>query len=294
MTNQLTVVVIAQNEEANIAFCLNSVKDWAREALVIDSFSEDSTVALSRSLGARVEAHRFEDWASQRNWALDTAAIDTEWVLFLDADEQATEAFKREVDRALAEDSAEVTAYCVRFDFYFLRRMLRHGYESPPVIRLIRRGKVRWRGAGAREYCPVQGVLGEITSRLRHEDHKGISEWIEKQNRNTSREARWLMARRKESSSNSQSSERRFRLWLREKVWVRMPLFVRSLFYFCYRYIWRGAFLDGKAGLVYTFLQGFWYSFLVDTKYYELLLLETEPDHPIPDQTKDKATSNAV
>jgi hypothetical protein len=53
-------------------------------------------------------------------------------------------------------------------------------------------------------------------------------------------------------------------------VWIRMPILLRPMFYFLYRYIFQLGFLDGKEGLIYCFLHGFWYPFLVDAKYLEL------------------------
>ena len=264
----LAVMVIAQNEEANIRHCLNSVKGWAAELYVIDSFSTDLTAQYAQEMGAVVVQHQFEDWASQRNWALDTLSLQPEWVLFLDADEQATAIFRQQVEAALENVGPDVPAFYVYFDFVFLGRCLRHAYESPPVIRLIRRGKARWVGAGAREYCQVDGRIAEVCSRIWHQDHKGLSAWIEKQNRNATREANLLWQRAESDASGT--SERRLRVWVRDRLWNRLPLFVRPLLYFLYRYVARGGFLDGKAGLAYTFLQGYWLNFLADAKYYEM------------------------
>jgi glycosyltransferase involved in cell wall biosynthesis len=265
----LTVVIIAQNEAPNIELCVRAVVDWAESVFVVDSFSTDATPELARAAGAEVIQHAFVDWASQRNWALEHLPLAMEWVLFLDADEQATEAFKQEVDEALARVESDVSAFYVYFDFVFLGRRLRHGYESPPVIRLIRRGKARWRGAGAREYCQVDGRIGSIKSRIWHEDHKGLSAWIEKQNRNATREAALLWQDDQAGEAAAQASERQLRVWIRNRLWNQLPLFFRPLIYFFYRYTLRGGFLDGKAGLVYTFLQGFWLNFVVDAKLYE-------------------------
>jgi hypothetical protein len=69
------------------------------------------------------------------------------------------------------------------------------------------------------------------------------------------------------SLSGEQSSRKR---WIKEKVYSKIPLFVRPFIYFLYRYFIRLGFLDGGAGLVWHFLQGFWYRFLVDAKMYEL------------------------
>ena len=59
------------------------------------------------------------------------------------------------------------------------------------------------------------------------------------------------------------------RRWLKENLYGRAPLFWRALAYWLYRYILRLGFLDGRPGLVFHFLQGFWYRFLVDAKLVE-------------------------
>jgi hypothetical protein len=58
--------------------------------------------------------------------------------------------------------------------------------------------------------------------------------------------------------------------WLKQKVYARLPLGLRALLYFLYRYFLRLGFLDGWQGLAFHFLQGFWYRFLVDVKVHEL------------------------
>ncbi len=180
----------------------------------------------------------------------------------------------QEVDSSLAAAPLDVAALSIHLDFVFLGRSMRHAFEAPAFIRLVRRGSARWRGVGAREYCEVDGRVLDINNRVLHEDHKGLSNWVEKQNRNATREARVLFDRLTQESQDEytrKTSERRWRAWIRERIWNKMPLFIRPLFYFGYRYILRGGFLDGYAGLAYTFLQGFWLTFLIDAKYYEFL-----------------------
>jgi glycosyltransferase involved in cell wall biosynthesis len=271
----LTVIIIAQNEETNISFCIESAMSWAKDVFVVDSFSTDRTQELALNLGAKVYQNRFIDWASQRNWALTHLPLTTSWILFLDADEVATTAFKHEIDLALADEQTPLAAFYVYFDFVFLGRVLKYAYESPPVLRLIKKGKAQWEGAGAREYCVVDGQIGHINNRILHNDRKGLSVWIEKQNKNATREALVLLQPRSTTAAGAglarKSSERPFRIWLRDRVWTKLPLFIRPFFYFLYRYVVRRGFLDGKAGLAYTFLQGLWFNFLVDAKYYESL-----------------------
>jgi glycosyltransferase involved in cell wall biosynthesis len=282
----LTVIVIAQNEEANIRYCLRSVREWCVEVYVVDSFSADQTAVLAQEEGAIVVEHLFQDWAAQRNWALSSLPIKTDWVLFLDADEQLTDDLKREVEQVLIKAAPPTAAFAIRQSLVFLRHHLRHAQDGPPLVRLVRRTRARWFCQGAREYCRVDGSVGELHSRIWHEDHKGLAAWIEKQNRNATREAQLLWERRETSGAvvnEAKTSERRLRVWVRDRIWQRLPLFLRPLLYFLYRYVLRGGFLDGQAGLAYTFLQGFWLSFLADAKYYELIQVSKHVEAKLPE-----------
>ncbi|MGQ9866362.1 MAG: glycosyltransferase [Pseudanabaenaceae cyanobacterium] len=77
---------IVKNEERNLPRCLDSVKDWVDELVVVDTGSTDRTVAIAEGYGARVGYFAWiDDFAAARNAALALATQD--WVLVLDADE---------------------------------------------------------------------------------------------------------------------------------------------------------------------------------------------------------------
>lgn len=266
----ISTIVIAQNEEANIRQCIESVLDWAEQVLVVDGGSTDSTVTVASNLGATVVYRAFDNWANQRNWALEQLAPgDSEWVLFLDADEFLTTAFKEEVNTLLKGEVQGFAGLYVRFTFWFLGRELHHAYESPPVMRLVRRGCVSWKCEGAREYCTPNGATATLKTKVVHRDLKGLSEWIQKQNRNAAREAAVLLQKKLNSQSYSSDTERIWRIRLRNSVYNKLPLVSRSFAYFVYRYFIRGGFLDGISGFAYCFLQGLWYPLLVDLKVIE-------------------------
>ena len=81
----LSLVVITYNEEANIARCLKSAQEVVDEMLVVDSFSNDRTVEIAQSLGARVEQRPFSGYIEQKRYAISQAKYNR--VLVLDADE---------------------------------------------------------------------------------------------------------------------------------------------------------------------------------------------------------------
>ena len=92
----ISIIILTHNEETNIARCLDSVS-WSDDILVVDSFSEDHTVEISKRRGARVIQRAFEDFSSQRNFASEQGNLKHEWVLHLDADEVVTPELRAEL-----------------------------------------------------------------------------------------------------------------------------------------------------------------------------------------------------
>lgn len=265
----VSVIVLTYNEEANIAHCLQSVGQLGAEVFVVDSYSTDGTLALARRYTPHIFQNAWVHWAQQRNWALDNLPLRHEWVFFLDADEEVTPAFCQELAARLRRAPAQLAAFLVRFDFYFLNRRLCYAYESPPVLRLVRRHRARWEGEGAREYARVDGEVGMLRSRLRHWDRKPLAAWIAKQTTNAQKEAEFrgvgtLPSNEAKCLSKGQNQERPWRRWLRQCLYPRLPRFWRALGYFLYRYGLRGGFLDGRAGFAYCFLQGLWLPLIID------------------------------
>ena len=87
MMARLSLCVIARNESRFLGDCLASVAPWVDEVVVVDTGSEDETVEIASSMGARVLHHPWnEDFAEARNVGL--AAATGDWILTLDADER--------------------------------------------------------------------------------------------------------------------------------------------------------------------------------------------------------------
>jgi len=148
----VSVLIITYNEEANIARALDSVVGWAREAFVIDSHSTDRTVAICeehRDRRVRVWQHPFENYAAQRNWALDHLPWSGDWVLVLDADERVSAELRDELGQLLS-SPPPCDGYLVKFRFIFLGKWLRHASTYPVwILRLFRRSKARYRRSRA-------------------------------------------------------------------------------------------------------------------------------------------------
>ena len=87
---RISACVITKNEEKNIGQWLSAMKQVADEIIVVDTGSQDRTVAIATQAGAIVKKYLWQrDFAAAKNYALDQATGD--WILFLDADEYFTQ-----------------------------------------------------------------------------------------------------------------------------------------------------------------------------------------------------------
>ena len=86
MTSPLSLafIVLTGNEACNIEKCLRSIAPLGAPVFVIDSLSNDDTVAIAKGLGAQVLEWVWTNHADQFNWAVDHAPIVNDWVFRLD------------------------------------------------------------------------------------------------------------------------------------------------------------------------------------------------------------------
>lgn len=180
-TPSLAAVVLTLNEERNIAACLASL-DWAPRRVVFDSFSADRTVELARQAGAEVFQHPFENYAQQRNAALERVAA--EWIFFVDADERATPELAGEILRVLSEARPEVAWWVPRHNYIFGRLTLGAGWYPDYQMRLVRPDRVRWERP-VHEITVVDGAAGYLSHPLVHYNYESVADFIARQEKYT-------------------------------------------------------------------------------------------------------------
>lgn len=267
----LNVIVLTHQEELNLPHALRSLQGLDCDVFVVDSGSTDRTVQIARAFGAHVLEHAFESQARQLNWALDTLPLRAGWTLRLDADERLTDELAAEIARLLVSAPAGIDGYLIKRRVYFWGRWIRFGGYYPTwLLRLWRTGKARCEETWMDEHMVVNGgSIARLTHDLIDENHKGLTFWIDKHNRYSDRE---IMA---VGQSSAQSDGARVggavarKRFLKNVVYGRSPLFLRAIGYWFLRYFVLLGFLDGRAGFVFHFLQGFWYRLIIDAKIYE-------------------------
>lgn len=230
----VSVCVIAQDEEANLPDCLQSVA-FAAERVVLDGGSRDRTREVARELGARVEERPFDGMGPQKNAAMELAGFD--WVLSLDADERASPELAAEIAALFAAGAPSHDGYTMPRRAWHLGRWIRGGGWYPDrKLRLFRRDRGRWAGREPHNSVELQGSVGELGADLLHYPYRDLAHHVAKMDSYTTAaaQAAWEAGRRHALL----------------RMTVSPPLrFFKS-------YLLQGGFRDGAAGLVLAGMAG--------------------------------------
>ncbi|HKR64968.1 MAG TPA: glycosyltransferase family 2 protein [Thermoanaerobaculia bacterium] len=187
MLDEITPVVLTRDEEANIARTLAQLA-WAREVIVVDSFSTDATVAIASSFpNVRVIQRTFDTLAGQSNFGLEQAH--TEWALLLDADYYLPEHFIDEL-RGLDPEPG-VRAYRAAFTYAVNGHPLRGSLYPPRIVLLHRENASVWQDGHAHRVL-ADGDVGMLQCKIIHDDRKSFARFLERQRKYMREEAEKL------------------------------------------------------------------------------------------------------
>lgn len=166
----LTAVILTLNEAAHIQACIESL-NWADRVIVFDSYSQDETVTLATAVGAEIIQSKFENYAQQRNAALD--AIQTDWLFFVDADERCSPELAAEI-RQVINQRAEMGWYVPRHNIIFGKLTRGAGWFPDYQLRLFKHGKVRYERP-VHEVAVVDGDIGYLQNPLTHYNYRDVA-----------------------------------------------------------------------------------------------------------------------
>jgi glycosyltransferase involved in cell wall biosynthesis len=240
----IAAVVITRNEEANLPRCLESVRPWASEIVVVDSGSTDRTREIARRYTDRVLVQEWLGYGPQKQFAVEQARAP--WVFSIDADEEATPELAREIQGL---DFAAAGYYVPR-QVHYLGRWIRHGVWNPDlVLRLFRRERGRFTRDRVHESVVVEGPTARLSGPLRHYSFRDVAHHLEKLDEMTTLAALQMHERGRSVG---------FLRLLLQPGWE----FARS-------YLLRQGFRDGVPGLVVAKLHAY-HCFLKYAKLWEL------------------------
>lgn len=260
-------VVLTLNEEYCLGNALRSLA-WCDEILVVDSGSTDRTQQIAEQYGARFVQHIQTPpflITKQRNWALDYADLTSDWVFFLDADEEVSPILVEKIILSINSPTA-LDAYELTPRYWFLGKWLKltQGYPNWHP-RLVKRSCVYFEG-GVWETFTAGSRVGRLSYPYEHYAFsKGFDDWLERHRRYASWDAEQIVQYLTSSSSSYPSTQRRRYLRL---IMSRLWLF-RPVLRFMQKYILQFGFLEGWQALIFSLMMSF-YDFMAVVKVIEI------------------------
>lgn len=272
----LSVIILTYNEEKNIKACLESLGDYFSEIFIVDSGSTDKTLELIEAYPVKVFHHPFENYSTQRNWAFANLPLAHEWILNMDADHRLTPEFIEEIASKFKVGIAEhINGMLASRKTLFMGKWIKYGGHYPTYHAVtFRKGKGACEDKLYDQHFKVEGDVIKIKGDIIDLITESLSTFTLRHDKWSNLEALQQFAHQtpqlgtiKGAFANGNPIEKRRYL---KNIYESFPLFVRPFLYFFIRYFLRLGFLDGKRGLIFHFLQCFWFRFLIDAKIYEL------------------------
>jgi glycosyltransferase involved in cell wall biosynthesis len=273
----LSVIILTNNESKHIGRCIKSLLSITDKIFIIDSFSTDNTVAIAESLGAMVVQNTWVSYAFQFNYGILNNPFQTKWIMRMDADEYITPELAQELNTSLSGIQENITGLYIKRRVVFMDQWINHGGYYPIwLLRIWRHGVGVCEELWMDEHIKLSsGITAQLQNDIVDHNLNNLTWWTQKHNNYAIREVIDLLNIKYNFGDKPTvtpdfwgSQEQRTR-YLKIK-YANLPLFTRPFLYFLFRFVVKGGFLDGKKGLIWHFLQGFWYRFLVDAKIFEV------------------------
>jgi exosortase/archaeosortase family protein len=281
VNGQFSFIIITYNEEIHLPRLLASIKNMEAPVFILDSGSTDNTIAIAKNYGATILQHAFENHPKQWDFALKNFEIKTPWVICLDADQTVTPELNERLRNFKDEDYKNSDGIYFNRKNFFKGRWIKYGGYSPfYLLKMIRFGvgysdlnenmDHRFIVPGKTEIWKNGYILEENLK------ENNISFWIDKHNRYSDLVAqeeveRMMQMRSQTIKPHFWGSPDERTAWLKQ-LWWKLPRYVRPMLYFIYRMFFQLGILDGRTGVIFHFLQAFWFRLVVDIKIDEILL----------------------
>ena len=280
MNQHFSFIILTYNEEIHLPRLLASIRGLDASIFVLDSFSTDTTCIIAQAAGATVQQNIFVNHPTQWGFALKNFAINTPWAICLDADQVLTPALYLRLQHFDDKNFKHVNGIYFSRKNYFKGRWIKHGGYYPfYLLKMIRYGvgcSDLNQNMDHRLIVPGNTVIWKHGHLLEENlKENKISFWIDKHNKYSDLLA--LEETERILGLRSQTIKPRFwgspderTAWLKQ-LWWQLPRYVRPSLYFTYRMIFKLGILDGRTGIIFHFLQAFWFRLVVDIKIDELI-----------------------
>lgn len=231
----LSVAMIVKNEAQDLAACLDTVKGWVDEIVILDSGSTDETAQIAEQYDAKFYVNAdWQGFGKQRQLA--QQYVTSDYVLWLDADERVTPELKHSILQAVKNDEQNTVYKIGRLSEVFGRQIRHSGWYPDYVVRLYRTTFAKYGDELVHEkvHFPKEANVKKLTGDLLHFTYKDIHHYLVK---SASYAQAWSIQKAKSGKKAS----------LFDGVTHALGCFVKM-------YLLKAGFLDGKQGFLLAIL----------------------------------------
>ena len=280
MNTQFSFIILTFNEEQHLPRLLRSIQDLEAPVFILDSGSTDHTIEIGQQFGATFLFNAFENHPKQWDFALKNFPVKTPWVICLDADQEVTPELKARLQNFKDEEYQNINGIYFNRKNFFKGKWIKHGGYYPFYLLKMFRFGIGFSDTNEAMDHRFNAPGGSMVWKdgiIKEENLKEnqIRFWIEKHNRYSDLLA--LEEVERMQNARGQTEQPRFwgtpnqrKAWFKRQWW-RLPRYVRPGLYFTQRMIFQLGILDGRTGVIFHFLQAFWFRLVVDIKIDELL-----------------------
>jgi glycosyltransferase involved in cell wall biosynthesis len=271
-TNLIGILILSYNEELHLERCIVNAKKLSDQIFVVDSFSTDNSISILKKHNVEYLKHPFKTHAKQINIGIEHFPFPVKWLFRLDCDEYLSDDLIKEI-KAKIENSEEnsYNGFFIQRKVNFLHGILHYGMINPIwLLRLWKRADGKCNDLWMDEKIELANPkTARLNGLLYDHNLNDLTWWIQKHNHYATREAYEILRQKYYLHSPQETETQDRRVVQSKKLYNQFPIFVRPFVLFIYAYFIKLGFLDGKRGLIWNFLQVFWYRFLVDVKVFE-------------------------
>lgn len=178
MTELITPLILTLNEASNLRRTLDKLW-WAKQIVIIDSYSTDQTLEIAKSYPrVKLIQRHFDTHGNQWNYGVQQVL--TPWVLSLDADYVLSNELVDELQNC--KPNSDIDAFLIRFRYCVFGSPL-PGSLLPPRLALFRRDSALYIDDGHTQLLQVSGRFSQLDSFIDHDDRKPLGRWLQSQTR---------------------------------------------------------------------------------------------------------------
>lgn len=263
MKKKIVIVFLTFNSEKTIRSSILSASRISKNIYVIDSFSNDKTLAICKKLNCKIIKRKFKNYSDQRNWAIKRFNKKYIWQLHLDADEILNLNAVKSIKKIILSKKKIATVFLIKRKSYFLNTLLNYPGINNWHLRLFKSKHAICENKLYDQHFVSQKKLEKINGYMTDNDKLNLNQWKTKHNK-------WAKFTAKEISKKikiknfQKKNDPRYLNRILQKIYYILPLYIRPILYFFYRYIFRFGFLDGKIGFLFCFYHALWFRYRVD------------------------------